>query len=91
MINIRNVAELKRTLEVGQNWECTAFYPDGTFKFSLGIRPLASKSTVQFGFMTDRGTVSYCDYPKASEFQPIENGFRVVKSDFITLEYKHRN
>lgn len=91
MVTIKNVVELKRTLEVGQNWEMQAFYPDGTFKFSLGIRELGKKSTVQFGFKTDKGTITYCDYPKASEFEAIENGFKIVKPDFITLVYKHIN
>jgi hypothetical protein len=95
MNNIKTIADFKRAMTVGTFWEAThRFIGDNpSAPKSLGVRECGLNNTVNFGFKTDRGTISYCDWPKKAEFSTSDNGNTVVitKPGFCELRYTQRN
>ena len=59
------LAGFKRALTLGSKWKAIHMQ-SGT---ELGTREVAKVKTNCIGFMTDRGTISYFDFPKASEYE----------------------
>lgn len=67
-----SLASLKRFMSIGQKWDCSMLIESAVI-WTPGIRELAYIDTVKFGFRTDKGTISYCDWPKAKELVFINN------------------
>ena len=91
MNNIKTIADFKRAMTIGTKWEATHKYTNNnpTEPKSLGIRECGLNNTVDFGFLTDRGTTSYCKWPKKSEFSTEDNGnVVVITTDFCELKYR---
>ena len=95
MNNIRNIADFKRAMVVGSHWEAYHKYlgEHPTEQKSLGIRTVAVNRSIGFGFNTDRGSISYCDWPKKAEFSTEDDGNVVVITvdGFVQLKYIQRH
>lgn len=94
MNNIRTIADFKRAMTIGTFWEASHQYIDNhpTPPKSLGIRECALNNSVDFGFKTDRGTISHCSWPKKKEFSTLDSGNTVViTNEFCELRYTQRN
>ena len=95
MNNIRTITDFKRAMIVGGHWEAYHKYLGEclTEQKSLGIRTVAINRSTGFGFNTDRGSISYCDWPKKSEFSTEDDGNVVVITiaGFVQLKYIQRN
>jgi hypothetical protein len=91
MNNIKTIADFKRAMLLGTTWEATHEYTGNnpTPPKNLGIREVGLVRTTNFGFKTDRGTISYCDWPKKSEFSTEDNGnVVVITKGFCKLRYR---
>jgi hypothetical protein len=91
MNNIKTIADFKRAMLLGTTWEATHEYTDNnpTPPKNLGIREVGVVRTTNFGFKTGRNTISYCDWPKKSEFSTEDNGnVVVITTGFCKLRYR---
>ena len=59
------LSAFKRALTLGSKWKAI-HVQSGT---DMGTREVAKVQTNSIGFMTDRGTISYFDFPKASDYE----------------------
>ena len=97
-MKIKTLAELKRFMSKGQQWDCKQMVGDMVV-FNFGTRTLVHKDTVKIGFETwkynpeteiSEARTSYCDYPKAKDisfFDDGDHGFGfVVKNPFSERE-----
>ena len=94
MNNIKTIADFKRAMLLGTTWEATHEYTNNnpTPPKSLGVREVGLVRATSFGFKTDRGTISYCGWPKKSEFSTEDNGnVAVITTDFCKLRYRQVN
>jgi hypothetical protein len=93
MNNIKTIADFKRAMVPGTFWEAQHRYTNNnpTPPKSLGIREVGKAQSNSFAFKTDRGTLSWCDWPKKSEFSTSDNGnVVVITTDFCELRYIQR-
>jgi len=90
MSNIKTIADFKRSMVVGSTWETTHKYTTNNPipPKSLGIRKVGKVQSNSFAFITDSGNLSWCDWPKKSEFSVVDNGTTVViTKEFCELRY----
>ena len=88
---IKTIADFKRAMVPGTKWAATHAYigKNPTPEKSLGTRECGLNNTVNFAFKTDRGTLSYCSWPKKAEFSTENNGKTIVitQENFCRLTY----
>jgi hypothetical protein len=89
---MKTVADLKRAIKVGTviiKTKHTLNGIDNDGGRTVGYeRKVTHVNTVGIGMITSRNTVSYLDWPKKDNFQPIENGFRITDWDgALVMEY----
>ena len=90
MNNIKSIADFKRAMRIGTRWEALHEYINNnpTPPKNLGIREVGKVQSNSFAFKTESGALSWCDWPKKSEFSTEDNGNTVViTTDFCRLRY----
>jgi len=95
MNNIKTIADFKRAMVPGTCWEAIHRYigDNPSEPKSLGIRECGLNNTVDFGFKTDRGTISHCQWPTKATFSTSDNGNTVIitQPGFCELRYTQRS
>ena len=86
---MKTLADFKRAMRTGTKW--TAFHMASNS--TLGTRECVYVDTVKFGFKTETGTTSYCDFPKAKDVKFLEDGMVHIYSSYngeshLRLSYK---
>ena len=66
---MKTLADLKRAMIIGSKWE--AVHYNG---FNFGVREIRVVRSKEVGFRTERGNISWVDFPKASDMK-IVNGW----------------
>lgn len=61
---MKTLSDFKRALTMGSKWKCVHAQTG-----LLGIREVGKVQTKSVAFLTEKGTLSYLDFPKASEFE----------------------
>ena len=92
----QNLAQLKRTLFVGQKLELVRHdWIGGKIinGFRIGmIREIVSRNSVEIAFSPaiDGAPISHMYFPAACDYQPTENGFRIAldKTNDKWMEYR---
>jgi hypothetical protein len=90
MNDIKSIADFKRAMVVGSVWEALHEYINNnpTPPKNLGIRRVGHVQSNRFAFETVNGELSWCSWPKKSQFSTEDNGNTVViTTDFCRLRY----
>jgi len=92
MNNIKTIADFKRAMVIGSTWETTHKYTDNnpTLPKNMGIRECGKIQSNCFAFINpESGQLSYCNWPKKTEFSTRDNGnIVVITTSFCELTYR---
>ena len=88
---MKTIADFKRAMQIGTKWHTTHQWIDSNGDMldpikDMGIRECRLHNTVNFGFKTDHGTISYSSWPKKAELA-FDNDTVVIKTSFCQLKY----
>ena len=88
------LAAFKRAikLRIGSQYTMQSVNDDGSIRFEMPARELKQVNTVGFGMLShkhDDGTLSFADFPKASNFSGDDEVFKFKAPAMgMTLEYR---
>lgn len=86
---MKTIADIKREMTIGSTWHCMWKCRDATK--DMGRRPVSIVQSTKFAFRTVKqdGTVtnSWCDFPKKSDVEFINDNCFKIKHDDIELTY----
>lgn len=75
---MKTIADLKKRIVLGVKLDCYNHW----FKTSLGIREIGHVQSNSFAFKTDKGTLSWCNFPKKNEIVFVDNNtFNIINPD----------
>lgn len=83
---MKNLTQLKKFLKPGQQWHTYNHW----FNSDMGTRKVAVVQSNSFGFYTDRGTISWCNFPKATQLKILDESlpkFQVCEDNEPVLTY----
>ena len=75
---MKTIADLKRKIQLGVKLDCYNHW----FKESLGVREIGHVQSNSFAFITFKGTLSWCNFPKKNEIQFVDDKtFNIINPD----------
>ena len=81
---MKTLADVKKRIQLGVKMHAFNHW----FNKDMGVREVGHIQTNSFAFKTDNGTLSWCEYPKASKLIiESENSFSIMGDETKCLTY----